>query len=69
GRAALLHGGIFWRLALEIPGSDALERAVQGPSKDVFEYAHALRPRHGPAYCNDALTPREIDIICCTYKI
>ncbi|KAI0673658.1 hypothetical protein C8Q78DRAFT_969006 [Trametes maxima] len=69
GRAAILHGGLIWRLALEILGSDTLERAVQGPSEGVFQYAQAVKPRHGPTYYDDALTPEEIDIICGTYKI
>ncbi|KAI0652707.1 hypothetical protein C8Q79DRAFT_997666 [Trametes meyenii] len=69
GRAAILHGGLLWRLALEILGSDAIGRAVQGPSEGVFEYTEVVKPRHGPAYYDDALTPEEIDIVCGTYKI
>ncbi|KAI8989149.1 hypothetical protein BD414DRAFT_415633 [Trametes punicea] len=69
GRAAILQGGIVWRLALEILGEDAVSYALKGPSSDVSRYGRALQPSRGPLYYDDALLPEEIDIICGTYKI
>ncbi|KAI0640347.1 hypothetical protein C8Q79DRAFT_921824 [Trametes meyenii] len=68
GRAAILEGGIVWRLALEILGDDARQRAVEGPSKDIFQYAQEVRSGQ-ESYFDDALTAEEIDIICGTYKV
>ncbi|OJT07017.1 hypothetical protein TRAPUB_2129 [Trametes pubescens] len=69
GRAAVLHGGIIWRLAIEILGGEPSNLANIGPSTDVFDHGQAIRPRHGPPYYDDALSPEEIDIVCGTYKI
>nr|VWO99258.1 N/A [Ganoderma boninense] len=69
GRAAVLYGGIVWRLALEILGSDAAGRAVTGPSEDVFHFGQEFLPRQGDALYDDSLTPGEIDIVCGVYKL
>ncbi|EIW58372.1 uncharacterized protein TRAVEDRAFT_124826 [Trametes versicolor FP-101664 SS1] len=69
GRAAVLHGGIVWRLAMEILGGHPQQLANTGPSTDVFVHSQAIQPRHGPPYYDDGLSQEEIDIICGTYKI
>ena len=69
GRGALLCGGIVWRLALEILGSDAAGRAVTGPSEDVLHFGQEFLPRQGDALYDDSLTPGEIDIVCGTYML
>ncbi|KAI0666351.1 hypothetical protein C8Q78DRAFT_984036 [Trametes maxima] len=68
GRAAILEGGIVWRLALEILGDDARQRAAEGPSSDVLQFAQEVRLGQ-ESYLDDALTAEEIDIICGTYKV
>ncbi|KAI0643574.1 hypothetical protein C8Q79DRAFT_914497 [Trametes meyenii] len=68
GRAAILEGGLIWRLALEIFGNQVHRRAVEGPSEGVSKYAHKVAVGR-ETYFDDALTPEEIDIICGTYKI
>ena len=67
-RAAILCGGIVWRLALEILGEDVLEKVREGPSSDIQLHGE-VRTQHGRTYCSDSLTNQEIDIICGTYKI
>nr|VWP00843.1 Lipoyl synthase (EC (Lip-syn) (LS) (Lipoate synthase) (Lipoic acid synthase) (Sulfur insertion protein LipA) [Ganoderma boninense] len=69
GRAAVLHGGIVWRLALEILGSDAVGRAVTGPSEDIFHFGQDFQPRQGDLLYDDSLSPSEINIICGVYKL
>ena len=44
GRAVILQGGIIWRLALEILGSDAAEQAVSGPSEDIYSFGQEFLP-------------------------
>ncbi|KAI1789776.1 hypothetical protein LXA43DRAFT_892236 [Ganoderma leucocontextum] len=70
GRAALLRGGIVWRLALEILGAGpSVELAQQGPSSDVWHYGQAFVPSRGDASYDDALSSDELDVICGVYKV
>ena len=69
GRAALLKGGIIWRLALEILGSGAAERAVSGPSEDIYSFGQEFLPEQGNPFYDDYLMPNEIDIVCGVYKL
>ncbi|KAI0349114.1 hypothetical protein OH77DRAFT_1415539 [Trametes cingulata] len=69
GRAAILQGGIIWRLALELLGEVALSRAAEGPSQETYRCGQVIQAAHGPAYYDDALSAEDIDIICGTYKI
>ncbi|KAI0668581.1 hypothetical protein C8Q78DRAFT_979238, partial [Trametes maxima] len=68
GRAAILCGGLVWRLAMELLGNEGLRQAAQGPSVGIFEHCYKVQPRHGPPYFDDTLTPEEEYIICGTYK-
>ncbi|KAI0368512.1 hypothetical protein BV20DRAFT_919005, partial [Pilatotrama ljubarskyi] len=69
GRAAILQGGLIWRLALEFLADVAPSRATGGPSQDTYRCGQSIQPAHRPAYYNDALSTEDIDIICGTYKI
>ena len=69
GRAAILQGGIVWRLALEILGSDAAESAVSGPSTDIYSFGQEFFPERGHPLYDDCLMPNEIDIVCGVYKL
>ncbi|KAI0741217.1 hypothetical protein C8Q76DRAFT_576504, partial [Earliella scabrosa] len=69
-RAAILHGGIVWRIALELLRSDAIGCATAGPSEECHVYGHEfLAPsRQDPLY-DDHLTPDELSVICGVYSI
>ena len=69
GRAALLRGGIVWRLALEILRPQAIWCAGDGPSSDVHIYGQVIAASHGNSFYDDGLSDAEIDIICGTYKM
>ena len=68
-RAALLVGGLVWRLALEVIGETLVEDVLKGPSREVYECGQAFTPRHGTDYYDDSLSPDEIDVICGVYKV
>jgi hypothetical protein len=72
GRAALLVGGIVWRLALDALG---YQPALDGPSMDapVYGCRHSspvlgdtLSSEHG---YDDSLSPDELDLVCGVYLV
>ncbi|KAF9472480.1 hypothetical protein BDN70DRAFT_818581 [Pholiota conissans] len=69
GRAALLYGGIIWRIAKEFLSIDG---ALAGPSVEVTAhrvgYIHPSK-NDGIQYCDDALTENEVAAICGTYSL
>lgn len=69
-RAALLEGGIVWRLALEAHDSQAsLENCItSGPSEDSLARGATLKLHNGLELVDDALTKDELDLICGVYK-
>ena len=68
-RAALLLGGIVWRLVLEILGQTLVEDVVKGPSCEVYHCGQAFTPSRGNDYYDDSLSTDEIDAICGVYKV
>jgi hypothetical protein len=64
-RAALLAGGIVWRLALEAicPGI-----ALMGPSDTVAHFGDVLQSPDGPLV-DDSLTEEELNLICGVYDV
>ena len=68
-RAALLTGGLVWRLALEALGDTFLQHAAKGPSPDVYHYGDRFRPRRGDDWYDDQLSTDELDVICGVYKV
>ena len=64
-RAALLYGGIIWRLV-----TDALEfgPAYDGPSEDVYTYGSRHFSQLG-SFCDDQLSEDELDLICGVYRV
>ncbi|KAJ3553571.1 hypothetical protein NP233_g12613 [Leucocoprinus birnbaumii] len=67
GRAALLRGGIVWRLAVDyIPAS----LAVSGPSGLYSnpQYMFKAMDSSGIVYVDDELTTEEYDVICGLYR-
>lgn len=70
GRAALLRGGIIWRLAMELLGTDGITRAAAGPSEECHIYGHefSVPSREDPFY-DDHLTPDELSLIAGVYIV
>ena len=69
GRAALLRGGIVWRIAMEIMHGGLVEAALAGPSEDVYYYGEMYRPDHGDDSYDDGLTNDELRLICGVYRV
>ena len=69
-RAAILHGGVVWRIALELLGSDAIGRTTAGPSEECHVYGHKfLAPSRQDLLYNDQLMLDELPVICGVYCI
>ena len=65
-RAAVLKGGIIWRLVLDGIGAPAEQIVSDG----VFTYGTSLQdPDSSEVLCNDELTEGEMDFICGVYTL
>jgi hypothetical protein len=65
-RAALLEGGIVWRLAMEhIEAQDALN----GPSDSAHDFGEVFTLSDGTKFMDDCLVDTERDFICGTYIV
>jgi hypothetical protein len=67
-RAAFLHGGLVWRLALHSLGLDHLASVLDGISSEAAAFG-LLLCRNGQTYFDDTLSEEEIDFVCGTYYI
>jgi hypothetical protein len=67
-RAALLHGGILWRLALHSLGFDSLPSALIGLSWDAVPFRQMLTI-NDVTHFDDDLSEEEVDFICGTYYV
>jgi hypothetical protein len=65
-RAALLKGGIVWRLAFESASCRAGEVALDGPSDEVLDCGTSIEPA---GLWDDDLSEEEMDLICGVYKV
>jgi hypothetical protein len=65
-RAALLEGGIVWRLAVEFipPGT-----VLAGPSEVAFTSGQVIRIPGAGDYCDDEVSENEADLVCGVYEI
>jgi hypothetical protein len=66
-RAAMLRGGIVWRLVLDILSFDD---ALRGPSLATTVHRQGLSvtdPQTGDRLCDDDLTQGELDLLCGAY--
>lgn len=67
-RAALLKGGILWRLAMEAMESPVC--ALEGPTDAVKRYGQVVRPASEDVmYVDDDLSENEMDFICGVYRV
>ncbi|THH31723.1 hypothetical protein EUX98_g2475 [Antrodiella citrinella] len=69
-RAALLHGGITWRIAMDALGYEyASGQVLAGPGRDCVEFgAMPQFLSDGTELWDDVLSPQELDLICGVYK-
>ena len=67
GQAALLVGGLVWRLALEHLG---MESVSFGPSSAVVQHGlgYLFKVPDGQIYIDDGLTQNELEVICGLYR-
>jgi hypothetical protein len=69
-RAALLQGGIVWRLAKLVLDERRDSDALRGPSSDVDIYGKALSLNpSGARFWDDVLSTEELDLICGVHQI
>ncbi|KAG1836197.1 hypothetical protein DFJ58DRAFT_735124 [Suillus subalutaceus] len=67
-QAALLRGGILWRLALHSLGSNVLPSALIGISQDAVPFGQMLS-LNCKTHFDDDLSEEEVDFICGTYYV
>jgi hypothetical protein len=67
-RAALLKGGIIWRLAKEHFGLN-YDAVIAGPSDNVYDNGLFLHFSDGQISLDDDLSEAELDLICGVYKV
>jgi hypothetical protein len=65
-RAALLQGGIVWRIAVDILGADV---AMLGPSSSAHEWGDVVTAPDGTQFVDDTLSQEEMDFICGKYYV
>ncbi|KAK0503200.1 hypothetical protein EDD18DRAFT_1136860 [Armillaria luteobubalina] len=65
-RAALKHGGLIWRLAIEEAPEDYV---TTGPGSRVTQVGGFLRTAEGDELWDEMLTEDQIDVICGVYKV
>lgn len=66
GRAALMSGGILWRLAIDaVPTLDVLA----GPSQEVNRYGSIIFSENNIDYVDDALSESAMALICGVYHV
>ncbi|KAG1883643.1 hypothetical protein F4604DRAFT_1575390 [Suillus subluteus] len=68
-RAAFLHGGLIWQLALHSLGFDHLPSLVKGISTEAVPFGDLFVEDGGQTYYDDGLSEEEIDFMCGTYYI
>ncbi|KAG2085881.1 uncharacterized protein F5147DRAFT_781840 [Suillus discolor] len=67
-RAALLHGGLIWRLALHSLGFDVLPSVLDGISREAVPFGLTL-DINGQTYFDDELSEEEVDFMCGMYHV
>ena len=68
-RAALLKGGIVWRLAKQIMNDHLNNDTLLGPSEDFVLGGYLHLDANGPQLRDDHLSDTELDFICGVYPV
>ena len=71
GRAALMQGGLMWRLTVDSTGQEGIQKVIDGPSAEAvsFEAMDFNNKKLGIYYEDDVIHPIEISIIHGEYKM
>ena len=67
--AAILRGGIVWRLAVEILGEDGVRDAARGPIMGEDDFGRAVRCKRGDPWYENALSDQELDVLSGLYHV
>ncbi|KAG1866761.1 hypothetical protein F4604DRAFT_1928059 [Suillus subluteus] len=67
-KAALLHGGLIWQLALHSLGFNVLPSVLDGISWEAVPFG-LLLDINGQTYFDDELLDKEVDFMCGTYYV
>ena len=68
-RAAVLRGGIAWRLAVEMLGEDGIREAARGPDMNGNQLNRAVPSRRGHPWFEEAPTDHELDVLSGLYRV
>jgi hypothetical protein len=68
-RAALLKGGLIWRLAKEIVDDRLDNEALLGPSEDFVLGGYLQLYANGPQLRDDYLCDTELEFMCGVYPV
>ncbi|KAG1721993.1 hypothetical protein EDD22DRAFT_790507, partial [Suillus occidentalis] len=68
-RAAFLHGGLVWHLALHSLGFNHLPSVLDGISTEAIPFGELLIGDGDQTYYDDGLSEEEIDFMCGMYYI
>ena len=68
-RAAILHGGIVWRVVLEMLAEDTKALIFEGPDWLMAHLGQRFRPTRGDDWYDDSLEAEELDLICGVYRL
>ncbi|KAI1796527.1 hypothetical protein LXA43DRAFT_841664, partial [Ganoderma leucocontextum] len=68
-RAAVMTGGILWRIAMEFMAPDVFRLVMNGPSDEVARHGKPFVADAGPPYYDDVLTESEEDFISGMYTV
>lgn len=68
-RAAMLYGGLVWRLAMSILGEDPAVLVCEEPNTALANVSERFRASRGDDWIDDAVTPEEIDLICGVVRV
>ena len=68
-RAALLHGGVVWRIALEMLAEDPKALIHEGPDRLMAHLGKCFRPPRGDDWYDDSLETEDLDLICGVYRL
>ncbi|KAM5536163.1 hypothetical protein V8D89_010173, partial [Ganoderma adspersum] len=68
-QAAVMQGGIVWRIAMEVLASDVIKLVMTGLSSHIVRFGKAFSRDGELPYHDDALTAIKEDFICGAYNV
>lgn len=68
GRAAIMKGGLVWRLAMDSIGDEAEALVVQGPCSEDEGHRRYIDIGGGSRLWDDEMSEEELDVVCGVYR-